>query len=443
MFQIKKILNDLIDHTYKDSEKLEDYKRFYVEMSKKDLKSKHGDYCTKTHHIWIFNLYRSNAAITTTTIHELAHHIDFMNRGKTDHGLEFYTEYKKLLYRGLDMHLFSKEEFLSATRDASDSNKVAKMIKEYEPADIGYKSDCRIIAVSGCYLQREQLKEAGYGWNKINRTWEKEITEAEMEKENEFLKGIGLMGQTKDAGAIAMNRKNHIIAGKGAHDFREELKKVGFYFTDAKKWMKQGDIEELEILRKKFPRVEFKLSSYRGIYAQKIKGKAEIEEGKRMGCAKLEGMNLWRSYKQELEQKIEEIEKSKMPHKQRVASKIVTYENYNNIFRKNSPIKNAAFTDYQELQPEERWEFDEEDICFNQFLKELGEKVKKLKDVLFYLTMEELGWNEKVNLESYTCTWEKQMKEIIEEQNQEETCKEEDCEEEEEYKIGRHAKRMR
>lgn len=182
---------------------------------------------------------------------------------------------------------------------------------------------------------------------------------------------------------------------------------------------------------------------YRGIYAQKIKGKTEIEEGKRMGCVNLEGMNLWRSYKQELEKKIEEIEKSKMPHKQRVASKIAAYENYDNIFLKNSPIINAAFTDYQKLQIEERWEFDEENICFNQFLKELGEKIKKLKDVLFYLTMEELGWNQKTNFESYTCTWEKQIKEIIEEKDQEETCEEEECEEEEEYKIRRHVKRMR
>lgn len=126
-----------------------------------------------------------------------------------------------------------------------------------------------------------------------------------------------------------------------------------------------------------------------------------------MGCVIMEGIHIWRSYKQELEKKIEEIEKSKIPHKQCVASKIAAYENYENILRQNSPMKNAAFTDYQELQTEERWEFDEEDICFNQFLRELDEKVEKLKHVLFYLAMEELGWDQKTNLESHTCTWEK------------------------------------
>lgn len=260
MFQIKKILDDLVDHTYKDSSKLEEYHRFYVEICKRDLKSKHGDYNGKTHRIRIFNLYRSDAAITATTIHELAHHIDHVNRGKSDHGKAFYAEYRKLLYMGLNMKLFTKSDFLSSTKDASDSNKVAEMIKEYRPVNVGYKAGCSRIAVSGCYEQREQLKERGYSWNKINKTWEKEIAGEEVPTEQDFLKNLGLTGSVTDAAGVTFDRKNYIVAGKGSYEIREELKAMGFRFTDAKKWRKEGTAEELEKLRKQYPDAEFKMA---------------------------------------------------------------------------------------------------------------------------------------------------------------------------------------
>lgn len=116
---------------------------------------------------------------------------------------------------------------------------------------------------------------------------------------------------------------------------------------------------------------------------------------------------MWRGCKQELEEKIEEINNSKMPHIQRVALKIAAYENYRKIFRKNSPMKNAAFTDYQELQTEEQREYDNENLQFTLFQEELGRKIIGLKGVLFCMTMEELGWEQEIDLESHTYTWKK------------------------------------
>jgi len=187
MIKIKNILNDLVDFTYEDSEKLQLYKKFYVELIDKVLKTKHGDYFMPTHRIRIFNLYRNDAAIVATTIHELAHHIDNMNRGTSDHSKEFYVVFKELLYRALDMQLFSKEEFLEANRDASDSNKIAKMISEYLPKETGYKKDLKNIEVTNGFLYKELLKSRGYKWNGINKVWEKEFSYDEIEAEEQFL----------------------------------------------------------------------------------------------------------------------------------------------------------------------------------------------------------------------------------------------------------------
>lgn len=258
MFQIKVILNDLVNYTYKNSSKLEEYQKFYIELSKKNLMSKHGDYQGKIHRIRIFNLYRADAAIVATTIHELAHHIDYVNRGKSDHGEEFYAEFKKLLYMGLNMGLFSKTEFLNATKDASDSNKIAKIIKDYQPVDVGYKSNRKTIEVFNCYEQREILKEKGYGWNKINKAWEKEVCETDTAEETAFLEELGVKWNIRNTAAISFKRKNLILAGKGSYDIRDELKSDGFRFSENKKWEKEGTEEELMVYRKKYPDVEFK-----------------------------------------------------------------------------------------------------------------------------------------------------------------------------------------
>lgn len=138
MIKIKNILCDVLDYAYPDSDKLGEYKRFYVEMINETRKGFHGDYHGMTHHIRIYNLYRDEASIVVTTLHELAHHVDHVNRGKLDHGKEFYAVYKQLLHTALNMHLFDKEQFINATRDASDSNKVAKMINDYIPEDVSY-----------------------------------------------------------------------------------------------------------------------------------------------------------------------------------------------------------------------------------------------------------------------------------------------------------------
>lgn len=254
MIRVKNILCDLIDYAYPTSDKKEQYKKMFVEMSNKTMKSMHGRYCSKDHHIVIYNLYRADDAIVATTIHELAHHVDFCNRNTTDHKSEFYQVYAELLYAALDMKLFSIHGFLEATRDASDSNKVAMMISGYHPNDVGYKKDRVCISVFHCYEQREHLREIGYSYNGPNKTWEIEISQKDLENEENYLKNLNLKYKIESASNITFNVKQYIIATGDTYSYKDLLKSQGFiYVSKGKYWKKEGSQESYYELRQKLP----------------------------------------------------------------------------------------------------------------------------------------------------------------------------------------------
>lgn len=177
MYRIKILLNNLVEYAYPHSPKQKAYKAFYVEYIDKEFKSKHGDYNTKNKHIRIFNLSRTEDQLVVTSIHELAHHINFVNdtsHSFEPHGQEFYKVYKKLLFTALDMGLFNKWQFINATADASDSRKVKRMLEEYRPYPIDYKKDMKLIQVFRAYEIRKNLQKHGYKYNSVLKSWEKE-----------------------------------------------------------------------------------------------------------------------------------------------------------------------------------------------------------------------------------------------------------------------------
>lgn len=263
MITVKNALNDLVDYAYPHHEKLGEYKKFYVEISKENRKSVHGDYHTKTHHIRIFNLYRADAAIIATTIHELAHHIDYCNRHTTDHQKAFYKVYEHLLKTALDMRLFSRDEFCLAIADASDSNKVRRMIDSYVPQKTDYKKDVSIISVKNAYRFKDNLKSSGYHYNKLDNSWEKETSN--ISSEIDFLNKLSYERDEKIEYEIRDNllkfeKKNYILAQDGSYDIKDELKADGFFFSKNQKgWEKEGDEKELREYKQKYPNVSWKM----------------------------------------------------------------------------------------------------------------------------------------------------------------------------------------
>ena len=260
MIKLKNILNDLIDYAYNDREKASTYKNFYVEVVNRNMRSKHGDYNSHSRHIRVFNLYRQDDAIIATTIHELAHHVDYINRGITDHQKEFYIVFKKLLYGALDMGLFSKELFLLATRDASDSNKIATMIAGYTPQTVSYKESKRVVEVFNCFSIKDKLKENGYKFNSINKTWEKEVELRDVCVEEKFLNELSADYKVKHITDISFSGTRKIIATKGSFEHKELLKEEGFHYVKEKRWWERaGEYEDLKGYKEKFPDVFFSL----------------------------------------------------------------------------------------------------------------------------------------------------------------------------------------
>lgn len=49
MLQVKNILCDLVDYAYKDNPKLENYKRFYIEVSEQKIETQFMVIITKEH----------------------------------------------------------------------------------------------------------------------------------------------------------------------------------------------------------------------------------------------------------------------------------------------------------------------------------------------------------------------------------------------------------
>lgn len=259
MIQIKNILCDLADYAYRDNPKLEQYKHFYIEVSNENRKSLHGYYNEKTHHIRIFNAYRDDAAIIATTIHELAHHIDTCNRGRSDHSKEFYIVFEHLLKTALDMKLFNKEEFLAATADASDSGKIRNMIKDYEPVSVGYKENISIIRVHNCYDIKNELKERGYHYNSVEKAWETETDDAAAEER--YLKHLKAdISYDVSNNFMSFNRKSYICAGQGSYDIKDYLKDNGFFFDKKiKAWKKEGNSKDLTVYRREYPNVQWSI----------------------------------------------------------------------------------------------------------------------------------------------------------------------------------------
>ena len=134
MLKLKYILNDLIDHAYKGDPKLPQYKRFYVEYQKKRLKTRNGDYREDNHHLRIFTEGREDVQIIKTSIHELSHHVDCMQRGKSCHDAAFYGIYERLLFAALDMGLFDMDAYRRCLKDSSDSSKVVSFSEIESPS---------------------------------------------------------------------------------------------------------------------------------------------------------------------------------------------------------------------------------------------------------------------------------------------------------------------
>ena len=264
MIYVKRILEDIVDYAYSGSDKLERYKKFYVEVTDKDLRSKHGDYDWSSRRIRLFNMGRDQDSLIMTAIHELAHHIDHMNRAHDEnfkaHDKYFYKEYATLAKAAVDMHVFSLEDFLNAKRDTSGGNKIRAMLQGYQPKETDYKEGLLRITVNNGFSVKEELKAHGYRWNSSSRVWQKEVSESDILQETDFLNSIEAEYSTEDARRMKIGREKKEKIGSGSpggnvtvfvhndYEIREQLKSSGYRWNQNwRGWTKKVDEMEEEL----------------------------------------------------------------------------------------------------------------------------------------------------------------------------------------------------
>lgn len=131
---IKAFLDDLIDFCYKgtvEPDMLAKYHKFYLKLTDKELKSTLGHYIFSKKAIHLFNVKsRNNVSCIITLIHELSHHIDYMNRGTSDHSKDFYNVHIELIMTLFKMGTVSYNEFINLKDNACNSNKLKRLVEK-------------------------------------------------------------------------------------------------------------------------------------------------------------------------------------------------------------------------------------------------------------------------------------------------------------------------
>ena len=257
MYKQKKMLDDLVDYVYKDDTRLKAYHAFYIEVSDKALKSKHGHYEVQKRRIVLFNSYRDETKLVITSIHELAHHITHMQGDFKVHGREFYGNFEKLLHGALDMKLFTKKEWFDMIsevgRDAIDENKIRHMLETYKPVPSGYKADKKRITVYDSYSIKEELKQQGYTYNKLDKGWEIETDASDIETLTAYLDSCNVKYSVTDAAKVIVrnedDKPSFLVSVENAYSIRDYLREQyadsGLYFRKTDKcWCIKTDSEK-------------------------------------------------------------------------------------------------------------------------------------------------------------------------------------------------------
>ena len=185
---IKAFLDDLIDFCYKgtvEPDMLAKYHKFYIKLTDKELKSKLGHYIFSKKAIHLFNVKSSNnVSCIVTLIHELSHHIDYINRGTSDHSKDFYNVHIELIVTLFKMGTVSYNEFINLKDNASNSNKLKRLVEKgyCVTEQLDYEKEKNWLIVKNCYEAYAYLKEKNYVYNFYIKSWMKKININDIEK---------------------------------------------------------------------------------------------------------------------------------------------------------------------------------------------------------------------------------------------------------------------
>ena len=126
--EVKEALIKLGEAAYPD---LENFNSFTITLLEQDSKTAHGDYTYATRSIRIYNaINKSREHLIATAIHELAHHVEFLQTGKSGHSKNFYFILHNLLCFTLGLNLLSFDYEEAKNKKMLDSNDL-RMCEKY------------------------------------------------------------------------------------------------------------------------------------------------------------------------------------------------------------------------------------------------------------------------------------------------------------------------
>ena len=253
-YQYKRQMNDVVFYTYKGSPRMKEYQNFTIECHSRELKTKLGDCwfsregCSK---IRVFYMESENwENVLVTLIHEVAHHVDFKNRGHSGHDKQYYEVHKKLLFTALDMGIISYDIIQNFWNShAQNAKKLAKLMSDYEPHPIPYKVDTCTIFVYNAFPIKETLKTGNYRWNSTDQSWYKEMDISEAEREREFLLCMGVPEENiviTEMKGVVSRRKGKVQLYGVTYEKKDEIKALGYRWDRERKiWYKRIEGEDI------------------------------------------------------------------------------------------------------------------------------------------------------------------------------------------------------
>lgn len=247
--RIKEILIDIAEKTYNEKPPY-----FKLEIIPEERKSFHGDYCPQTKTIRIFNLSRPMEHVISTTIHELAHHIDHHKYGSSGHNKRFYGIFRNLLKTAIECGYVDYSS-VKSKKDSLDIIQMEKyfgeLIAYYDESKNDKKDKC-IIKIKKSFNIKEYLYNNGFSFNSLEKTWDKTINKAELDEIKQQIlkedKTVEII--VSDFNDISAEIYYYIIVSKNTYENKDELSSNGYkykgYNEKSNSWVKKIKTSDLK-----------------------------------------------------------------------------------------------------------------------------------------------------------------------------------------------------
>lgn len=247
--ELKEILEEIATKTYDKPPS-----PFRLEMITEERKTFHGQYWPEKKLIQVYNFSRPSEYIVSTSIHELAHHIDYTTNGSTAHNHQFYKIMKALLETAVKIGYVDYD----IIRKASDVRDIGQMEKLCGPITAEYdesmdeNKDYFIIKVFKSYDIKDALREREYRYDGAEKAWQKKVHKDKVDEEKQYIESLSdtVVVEAMKYSDIQISAAYYIVVSMDTFTHKDFLKANGFFFnrtgSPSKSWIKKIPAKDLD-----------------------------------------------------------------------------------------------------------------------------------------------------------------------------------------------------